>query len=125
MTETKPNDAEAVLHAFADTLNDYFSAKYEEAARDDGGDLIPPRPLDSAPTPASPAASDTRNTQPWTDLTGVAETNLLYKIPPDVVAKMDWVINNVPRMSRQRIVRDAVAEYLDKKLAQLIVNKPQ
>jgi len=55
---------------------------------------------------------------PWTGTAGKEETNLLYKMPPDVVAKMEWVIDNVPRMNKQRIVREAVGAYLDGLIAQ-------
>lgn len=61
---------------------------------------------------ATPEAADF-SSAPWSGTTGKEETNLLYKMPPDVVAKMDWVIDNVPRMNRQRIVREAVGAYLD------------
>lgn len=55
---------------------------------------------------------------PWANLSGLEEINLLYKVPPEVVAKMDWVIDNVPRMNRQRIVRDGVVAHLDALIAQ-------
>jgi hypothetical protein len=61
---------------------------------------------------AAPEAAASSST-PWTGAPGKEETNLLYKMPPDVVAKMNWVIDNVPRMNKQRIVREAVGAYLD------------
>ncbi len=54
---------------------------------------------------------------PWSDFAALKKTNLLYEIPPETVAKMNWVIDNVPRQSRQRIVRDGVAAELDRLIA--------
>lgn len=56
---------------------------------------------------------------PWDDLTGIkAKTNLLFEIPADVVAKMDWVCNTLPKMSKQRIVREAVNAELARIIAE-------
>lgn len=82
----------------------------------------PTEPLSTVKkTPQKPAKSaDVEETPqstrefPWSNLEGLKKTNLLYEIPTDIVAKMNWVIDNVPRMSRQRIVRDAVAAELDR-----------
>lgn len=70
-----------------------------------------------APKPADPAVAANPQEFPWDSLDGVKRTNLLYEIPPETVAKMNWVIDNVPRMSRQRIVRDGVAAELERLIA--------
>lgn len=71
----------------------------------------------SAPAPA-PAAVEAEKMKPWEDKRGLTETNLLYKMPVEVVAKMNWVMDNVPRMNKQRIVRDAVNAELDRLIAE-------
>ena len=72
--------------------------------------------IKTAPQPGKEAAAP-ENPFPWDDLAGVSETNLLYKIPPEIVAKMDWVCDNVPKMNKQRIVRDGVLAELNRLIA--------
>ena len=80
------------------------------------------RPAAAAPKqkPQNPAESVEEakiQEYPWDSLDGVKRTNLLYEIPPETVAKMNWVIDNVPKQSRQRIVRDGVAAELERLIA--------
>lgn len=103
MTDTNRRTADEILRALTELLIEY-QQQGEEAVV---GDAAPHSPQctsngDDAGAPA-----------PWANLAGLEETNLLYKMPPDVVAKMDWVMDNVPRMTKQRIVREAVGAYLD------------
>lgn len=74
---------------------------------------VPLRPAESPPADVESTSQEF----PWNSVEGLKKTNLLYEIPPEIVAKMNWVIDNVPRMSRQRIVRDAVAAELDRLIA--------
>jgi len=139
MTTAERNTPEDVLYAIADLLDEYRDQirRHADATK-----------AEAAPSPITPeqatlplyAVDDAQaekeqvffedNQQtlevhvsadgiaPWANLTGIEAVNLLYKLPPEVVAKMDWVIDNVPRMNRQRIVRDAVMAHLDGLIAQ-------
>ena len=74
----------------------------------------PPAAVEKTAPPAGKEGAAPEKPFPWEDLSGISETNLLYKIPPEVVAKMDWVCNNVPKMNKQRIVRDGVLAELNR-----------
>lgn len=70
-------------------------------------------------TLAQPDMQDRKGSSglPWENTTGLRETQFQYKMSPEVVAQMNWVIDHVPKMSRQRIVREAVEAYLIDMLA--------
>ena len=137
MTNAERNTPEDVLYAIAELLDEYRDQNRRDAAK---AHAVPcPAPSEQATLPLYAGDDalaeeeqllfeDNHQTleahvsvdgiTPWADLTGIEAVNLLYKLPPDVVAKMDWVIDNVPRMNRQRIVRDAVVAHLDALIAQ-------
>lgn len=124
----KPLDDEEIKKLAMEKLSD---PKYEptsaqvavDAQKSPSGEVLPlvqSADAEAKKTPQKAAESPVdENPQefPWDNLDGVKKTNLLYEIPPETVAKMNWVIDNVPRMSRQRIVRDAVAAELDRMIA--------
>jgi hypothetical protein len=110
MTVTKPKTAEDLLTVLAELIQEFNNPDelddVEDVAQGIDGDAGVVVAVDGHPAP-------------WGDLAGIpAETNLLFKMPPDVVAKMNWVIDNVPRMNKQRIVRDGVYAELDRLMAQ-------
>ena len=114
MSSENLQSADALLQALAGMLNDYFCEKQPsenlgtvlDASSEEQG-----VPIDAAYGHTSSGSG----VVPWGDLTGLAaETNLLYKMPPEVTAKMNWVIDNIPRMSKQRIVRTAVNTELER-----------
>ena len=139
MTTTERSTSEDVLYAIAELLDEYRDQNRRNA------DAVK---AEAAPRPITPEQAalplyavdnaqgeeeqvffvDNHQTReanvsadgvaPWADLTGIDVVNLLYKLPPEIVAKMDWVIDNVPRMNRQRIVRDAVVAHLDALITQ-------
>ena len=108
---TKPATAEDLLAQIGELIQQFNSPAGPDEVNDD--------------TVASSAEQSTATGltfpsdihAPWGNLSGLEEINLLYKVPPEVVAKMDWVIDNVPRMNRQRIVRDGVMAHLDALIA--------
>lgn len=95
---TTKKNADAVLAAIKETIAGYDgpSQTGEPGALAPSAQILP-----TAPVPEQIIA------------TRSSETNLLYKMPPEVVAKMQWVIDNVPKMNKQKIVREAVNTYLD------------
>ncbi len=114
MSSENLQSADALLQALAGMLNDYFCEKQPSENLgtvldvSSGAQAVP---IDEVYPLTSTASGDA----PWDDLTGLAaETNLLYKMPPEVTAKMNWVIDNIPRMSKQRIVRTAVNTELER-----------
>lgn len=113
MTVTRAKTAEDLLMVFAELIQE-FNSSDEADGVDDG--LLGAARADEI-TSDSTAAAD-GPAAPWEDLTGLTELNLLYKMPPEVVGKMNWVMDNVPKMNRQRIVRDGVNMLLDALIAQ-------
>jgi hypothetical protein len=115
MSMTNPKDANAVLKAIYEELAGFFTDA--EEARE----IVRAEPsASSAPSVAADVCNKNEvspSSTPWSNLDGISETNLLYTIPPEVVAKMEWVIDNVPKMNKQRIVREAVMVYLDSVIA--------
>lgn len=113
MTLTKAKTAEDLLMVFAELIQ-----KFNSPNEADGVDDEPLGDVRSDEITSDSTIAADRLTVPWADLTGLTELNLLYKMPPEVVAKMNWVIDNVPKMNRQRIVRDGVNVILDALIAQ-------
>lgn len=114
MSNENLQSADALLQAFAGMLNDYFCE--EQPSKNLGTVLdVSSEAQEVLIDEVYPHTSAVSDEAPWDDLTGLAaETNLLYKMPPEVTAKMNWVIDNIPRMSKQRIVRNAVNAELER-----------
>ena len=102
--------AEELLILFADLIQQQFNTPI---VVNDAASQVP-RPVGDSTVHDDAGHSSA----PWAGLPATPETNLLYKMTPEVVAKMDWVMDNVPRMNRQRIVRDAVMAHLDGLIAE-------
>ena len=140
MTTTKLSTSEDVLYAIAGLLDEYRDQIRRRADAANANAQAAPCPAPPEQTTLPLYAGDDAEAEeeqvffednhqtheahvpadeiaPWADLTGIEVVNLLYKLPPEIVAKMDWVIDNVPRMNRQRIVRDAVVAHLDALIA--------
>ena len=115
MTVTKAKTAEDLLMVFAELIHEFNSPDKTNGVED------APQDLDGNARAGEIIATSTVAvglSPPWANLAGIEETNLLYKMPPEVVAKMNWAMDNVPKMNRQRIVRDGVNLFLDALIAQ-------
>lgn len=110
---TKPTTAEDLLAQIGELIQQFNSPAGSDDVNDDAA-----ADGDAEHGTATGLTSPVDTHAPWANLSGLEEINLLYKVPPEVVAKMDWVIDNVPRMNRQRIVRDGVMAHLDALIAQ-------
>lgn len=108
---TKPTTAEELLNHLAELISQFNTPAPDAAGSHDSGHMGDKQLAGVAPMPSDGNA-------PWENLTGAPEVNLLYKMPEEIFLKMKWVMNNVPRMNKQRIVRDAVVTYLDALIAQ-------
>lgn len=104
---TKPTAAEDLLAQIGELIQQINSPAGPDEVNDDAA------AGDEEHSTATGLTSPVDIPGPWADISGLEEINLLYKMPPEVVAKMNWVIDKVPRMSKQRIVREAVDNYLD------------
>lgn len=109
--------AEELLTHLADLISQFntpapdAAGSHDSDDSDDSGHMVGKQLTRDSPVPSDGNA-------PWENLTGAPSVNLLYKMPEDIFLKMKWVMDNVPRMSKQRIVRDAVVTYLDALIAQ-------
>lgn len=108
---TTPRDADTVLAAIFSELEGYFA---EGAEQEEVEAVDQPAPV-MASMHAAPGRPGT--TAPWVGASG-PDTKLLFPIPAEMNAKMQWVMDNVPKMkSKQLIVREAVMAYLDAQIA--------
>lgn len=103
----QPEDAQVAVQATESPSKPAMPAKSSAGAA----------PKETPPDTAKSVEEAKSQEFPWDSLDGVKRTNLLYEIPPETVAKMNWVIDNVPKQSRQRIVRDGVAAELERLIA--------
>ncbi|MFM0608694.1 hypothetical protein PQR05_29610 [Paraburkholderia sediminicola] len=68
------------------------------------------------PAPAKPEPED--GPLPWAT-SDVMPKGFTTKFPADLHAKMNWIIDNVPRQSIQKIVQAATREYVERIIAEV------
>jgi hypothetical protein len=73
-------------------------------------------PREELPAPASKPIPALQGPFPWDDLTGEPK-GLSLKMMPVLYAKMQWVCDNVPRMSMLKIVREGAEAEADRLIA--------
>jgi hypothetical protein len=73
-------------------------------------------PREELPTPVAKVQSEPEGPFPWDDLTGEPK-GLSLKMTPVLYAKMQWVCDNVPRMSMLKIVREGAEAEADRLIA--------
>jgi hypothetical protein len=139
MTETKRRTADDVLYAVAELLVEYRDQKLADAAaleeqsvavaavpgqtalpqQEPGEHRLLQADID-ATSPTEVAALDTEIPAPWgeyidPDPTKKKSTSLIMS--PTLYAKMQWVTNNVPKMSLQKLIQAGTEAEADRLIA--------
>lgn len=70
-----------------------------------------------APKTASPGHKKAER-KPWDEYLPTEAKGFTTKFAPELHAKLVWITENVPKMSIQKIVKAAVAEFADKTIAE-------
>ncbi|MES2151256.1 MAG: hypothetical protein V4508_15865 [Pseudomonadota bacterium] len=107
MNTTTPKDAEALLLAFANMLNEFYGPE-------DDGNMASPAPEPSATrqaglefdlAPESKQADQPSGRGPWEDIDITKKMGVSIQVMPELYKKMIWLTENVPQMSHQKLTR--------------------
>ncbi|ABO60594.1 hypothetical protein LA345_38905 (plasmid) [Burkholderia vietnamiensis] len=95
----------------------------QEAAEASAMPADTPNPMPTAEKPAkAPKTASPGNRKaerkPWDEYLPTEAKGFTTKFDPELHAKLVWITENVPKMSIQKIVKAAVAEFADKTIAE-------